>query len=193
MHAALRAEHHRRLRAARRTPGRHRRQPAGAPRRHARHRRVGEGRAVRPVLRRVQHSARHLRGRAGVPARHGAGVRRHHPARRQAAVRVCRGDRAEGHRHHAQGLRRRVLRHGEQAHPHRRRTSPGRPPRSRSWARKARSTSSTSGSSRRPPTRRRAAREKVAEYREKFANPYVAAGARLHRRSHPAPRRRARS
>ena len=34
---------------------------------------------------------------------------------------------------------------------------------------------------------------KIAEYREKFANPYVAAAARLRRRDHPAPRRRARS
>ena len=44
-------------------------QPARA-RRHARHRRVGEGRALRPLLRRVQHSARHLRGRARLPAGH---------------------------------------------------------------------------------------------------------------------------
>ena len=48
---------------------------------HARHRRVGQGRAVRAVLRRVQYSARHVRGRAGLPARHRAGVRRHHQAR----------------------------------------------------------------------------------------------------------------
>ena len=34
--------------------------------------------------------------------------------------RVFRGDRAEDHRDHAQGLRRRVLRHGVKAHPHRR-------------------------------------------------------------------------
>ena len=40
-------------------------------------------------------------------------------------------DRSEGHGHHAQGLRRRVLRDGEQAHPHRRRTSRGRPRKSR--------------------------------------------------------------
>ena len=68
---ALRAEHHRRLRAARRPPRRHRREPAGAPRRHARHRRVGEGGALRAVLRRVQHPARHVRGRAraSCPAR----------------------------------------------------------------------------------------------------------------------------
>ena len=35
----------------------------------SRHRRVGQGRAVRAVLRRVQHSADHVRGRARVPAR----------------------------------------------------------------------------------------------------------------------------
>ena len=67
---ALRAEHRRRLRAARRAAGRHRRQPAGAPGRHARHRRVGEGGAVRPLLRRVQHPAGDLRGRARLPAGH---------------------------------------------------------------------------------------------------------------------------
>ena len=96
--SALRAEHHRRVRAARRPVGRHRRESAVASGRRARYRRVGEGRAVRPVLRRVQHPAHHVRRRAGVSAGHRAGVRRHHPARRQAAVRVCRGDRAEGDR-----------------------------------------------------------------------------------------------
>ena len=49
-----------------------------------------------------------------------AGVRRHHPARREAALRVRRGDGAEGHGDHAQGLRRRLLRDVEQAHSHRR-------------------------------------------------------------------------
>ena len=51
---------------------------------------------------------------------HAAGVRRHHPARREAAVRVRRGDRAEADGDHAQGVRRRVLRDVEQAHAHRR-------------------------------------------------------------------------
>ena len=46
--------------------------------------------------------------RARLPARHAPGVGRHHPPRRQAAVRVHRGDRAEDHRDHAQGLRRRL-------------------------------------------------------------------------------------
>ena len=32
----------------------------------------------------------------------------------------------------------------------------------------------------------RARAQRVAEFREKFANPYVAAVARVHRRSHPA-------
>ena len=47
----------------------HRRQPAHVLRRRARHRVVGEGGAVRPYLRCVQHPADHVRGRAGVPAR----------------------------------------------------------------------------------------------------------------------------
>ena len=52
--AALRAQHHRRLRPGRGPLGRHRGQPADAVRRHPRHRRLGEGRAVRAHLRRVQ-------------------------------------------------------------------------------------------------------------------------------------------
>ena len=40
------------------------------------HRRLGEGGALRPLLRRLQHPARHLRGRPGLPARHRPGVRR---------------------------------------------------------------------------------------------------------------------
>ena len=113
--APLRAEHPGGLRAAGRPHRRHRRQPAGAPGGRARHRRVGEGRALRALLRRVQHPAGHVRGRARVPAGHGAGVRRHHPSRREAALRLCRGHGAEGHGDHAQGLRRRLLRDVEQA------------------------------------------------------------------------------
>ena len=63
--SALRHEHRRRIRAAGRTPGGHRRESAGGARRVPRHRRVGQGRAIRPLLRRLQHSARHLRGRPG--------------------------------------------------------------------------------------------------------------------------------
>ena len=48
-----------------------------------------KARAVRALLRRVQHPARDLRGRARLPAGHGAGVRRHHQARREAAVRFA--------------------------------------------------------------------------------------------------------
>ena len=61
----------------------------------------------------------HVRRRAGLPAGHGAGVRRPHQARRQAAVRLLRGDGAQGDRDHAQGLRRRLRRHELQAHPRR--------------------------------------------------------------------------
>ena len=63
------AEHRLRVRAARRPLGRRRRQPAGGARRRAGHRRVGEGRALRSHVRRVQHPARHLRRRARLPAR----------------------------------------------------------------------------------------------------------------------------
>ena len=55
----------------------------------------------------------------GVPARHGAGVGRHHPPRREAPVRVRGGDRAEADGDHAQGVRRRLRRHELEAHPRR--------------------------------------------------------------------------
>ena len=90
-----------------------------------------QGRALRALLRLLQHPARHLRRRARLPARHRPGVRRHHQARREAALRVRRGDGAEGHGHHAQGLRRRVRRDGVEAHPRATSTSPSRPRRSR--------------------------------------------------------------
>ncbi len=78
-----------------------------------------KARPLRPDVRRVQHPARHLRRRARLPARDGAGVGRDHPARREAALRVLRGDGAEARRDHAQGLRRRVRRHELEAHPRR--------------------------------------------------------------------------
>jgi propionyl-CoA carboxylase beta chain len=56
----------------------------------------------------LQHSDRHLRRRAGLPAGHGAGIWRPHQARREAAVRLCRSHGAEGHGDHAQGLWRRL-------------------------------------------------------------------------------------
>ncbi len=73
------------------------------------HRREREGGALRALLRLLQHPAGHLRGRAGLPAGHGPGVGRHHHPRGQAAVRVRRGDGAQGDGDHPQGLRRRVL------------------------------------------------------------------------------------
>ncbi len=95
--------------------GRRRGQPADAVRRHPRHRRLREGRAVRPLLRRLQHPGADLRRRPRLPARHRPGVERHHPPRRQADLRLRRGHRPAGHDHHPQGLRRRVRRDGLQA------------------------------------------------------------------------------
>ena len=111
-----------------------------------------EGRALRAHLRRVQHPDRHVRRRPRLPPRHRPGVGRDHPPRREAALRLHRGDRAEDHRHHAQGLRRRLRRHGLQAHARRlqlrvaERGDRGR------WGPRARSTSSTAATS---PSRRR--------------------------------------
>ncbi len=52
--------------------------------------------------------ARHLRRRAGLPPRHSPRIWRADQARRKTALRLCRGDRAEGHRHHQKSLRRRL-------------------------------------------------------------------------------------
>ena len=78
---------------------------------------VGEGGALRADVRRVQYSARHVRRRPGFPAGDGAGVGRDHPARREAPLRVLRGDSAEAGGDHAQGLRRGLRRDELQAHP----------------------------------------------------------------------------
>jgi propionyl-CoA carboxylase beta chain len=53
---------------------------------------------------------------ARLPARHRPGVGRDHPPRRQAALRLLRGDGAQADGDHAQGLRRRLRRDGLQAH-----------------------------------------------------------------------------
>ncbi len=125
---ALRAQPHRRVCAARRAIGRYRRQPARVSRGCARHRCLAQRRAVRAVLRCVQHPADHVRRRARVPAGHRAGIRRHHQTRGEAVVRVRRGDRAEGDGHHAQGVWRGLLRDVEQALAHRLPITPGRLP-----------------------------------------------------------------
>ena len=129
--ARSRAQHHRRVRAPGRAAGRPGRQPAGAPGRLPGHRRVGEGGALRPLLRLLQHPAGHVRRRARVLARHRAGVGRHHPSRREAAVRVRGGDGAQADGDHAQGVRRRLRRHVVQAHPRRRQLRVSRRRRSR--------------------------------------------------------------
>src|SRR3990172_6083905 len=96
------------------------RQSAGASGGVPRHQRLAQGRPLRPLLRLLQHPDRHVRGRAGLPPRNGAGIRRHHQARRQAALRLLRGHGAQADGDHAKGLRRRVRRHVLQAHPGRR-------------------------------------------------------------------------
>ena len=70
----------------------HRGEPARHAGRRAGHQRQREGGALRPLLRCVQHPHRHLCGCARLPPRHRAGTRRHYPPRRQADLRLCRGD-----------------------------------------------------------------------------------------------------
>ncbi len=117
--AAPRPEHHLRLRAAGRAARGHRGQPAQVPGRRAGHRLEPEGRALRAHLRLLQRAAGGLRGRARLPARHRPGIRRHHQARRQAALRLLRGHGAQADGGHPQGLRRRLRRDEQQAHPRR--------------------------------------------------------------------------
>ena len=69
-----------------------------------------KGGPLRALLRRLQYPAGRLRGCARLPARDRSGVPRHHPPWLEAALRLCRSDRAESYSHHAQGLRRRLRR-----------------------------------------------------------------------------------
>lgn len=101
-------EHHLRFRPDGRRDGRHCRQPAAGSGRRSGHRQLAQGRTLRALLRRLQHPDRHLRRRAGLHAGHQAGVRRPDQTRRQASVRLYRGHCAEDHRHHPQGLWRRL-------------------------------------------------------------------------------------
>jgi hypothetical protein len=72
-----------------------------------------------------------LRRCARLPAGDGAGVQRRHQARREAAVRLWRGDGAEGDGDHAQGLWRGLCGHVAPSTCAATSTMPGRPPRSR--------------------------------------------------------------
>ena len=94
--------------AHRRLDRRIRRQPADGTRWRSRFRFQPQGSALRALLRLFQHSHHHLRRRAGISSRRGAGARRHHQARREAALRLHRGDFAQGDGDHAQGLWRRL-------------------------------------------------------------------------------------
>ena len=75
-----------------------------------------EGGALRADVRRLQHPAGHPAGRARLPAGRRPGARRDHPARREAAVRVLQRHRAADLADPAQGVRRRLHRHGLPVH-----------------------------------------------------------------------------
>ena len=108
-----------------------RRQPADVDRRHARHPRLAEGRPVRGLLRRLRPPAAHPRRHAGLLPGQGPRVAGDDPPRRPARLRLRPGHGAPGGGRAAQGLRRRLHRHGL---PHAWATTstwPGRRPRSR--------------------------------------------------------------
>ena len=134
---------------------------------------------LHPLLQRLQHPAGHLRRRAGLPARRAAGVRRHHPPRRQDAVRLLGGHRAED-----QGDPPQVLRRGAPGDVLARTSAPtaslpGPPPRSPSWGPRGPSRSSSARKCRRPPDKAARRAELIEQYRATFSTPYVAAGRRL--------------
>ena len=106
-----------------------------------------------------------------------------------------RSHRAENHRHHAQGLRRRVLRHGLEAHPHgyQFRVADGGNCRDGTRRRGQHRLQARDREARRKPSADAMRREKIEEFRERFANPYVAAEQRIHRRRDRARRRPARN
>ena len=89
--ALLCAQPDRRLCPHGRADGRPRRPAASHPRRRAGHQFRRQGRALYPLLRRLQHPPDHLLRHARLYARREPGVWRHHPARRQDALCLCRG------------------------------------------------------------------------------------------------------
>ena len=110
----------RRLRPLRQPQRRHRRQPAGLPRRRARHRRLA-ARARASCASATPSTSRSSPSRtcpASCPARSRSSAASSSTA--PSCSSPCRGHGAEDHRDHPQGLRRRLLRDGEQAPAHRR-------------------------------------------------------------------------
>ena len=98
----------------------------------------------------------------------------HHPARREAHLRLQRSDGPEGHRHHPQGIRRCVRRDGLQAsrRRHQRRMA-HRPDRGDGCAGCGEHPApARAGQGRRP---RGGARQVVTEYEDTLVNPYIAA------------------
>ena len=147
--------------------------------------------ALRAHLRRVQRADPDVLRRPRLPARHLAGVGRDHPPRRQAALRLHRGDGAR----RSPSSRARPTAAPTTSWPPSTcsptSTSPGRPPRSRSWAPRARSTSSTAATSR-SRRRRTAPPEAHRRLQGALRQPLHGGRARLRRRRDRARTRRGR-
>ena len=121
----------------------------------------------------------------GLPARRRPGARRDHQARRQAALRLLRGDRPEADGHHPQGLRRRLRRHEQQAHPRRHELRLA-DRRDRGDGRRGRGQHHLQGPDRRGRRPGRGAGPPGRRVRGGVHQPVRRRGARLHRRRHPA-------
>ena len=111
----------------------------------------------------------------GFTTRNGAGVWRHHQARSQAALRLRRGNGSKGYSHHAQGLWRRILRHVIQTHPHRRKLCLADSRDRRDGPRRRGSDIVYKRELDSAANREQVRQEKIEEFRDRFANPYVVA------------------
>ena len=151
-----------------------RRKPAYGAGGRARLGRLAQGRALRALLRLLQHSGHHLRRRAGFPS--GYGIR--NMAASSSTARSClfaftEATVAESHRHHPQGLWRRLRRDELEAYPGRCELCLALGRDRGDGSRRVRRRSSTAAELGDPEAIKGAHR---SEYRRaRFANPFVAA------------------
>jgi len=175
----------------RRPPRRHRRQSAGLSRRCSRHQRFRQGRALCPFLRRLQHSLDHLRGCSRFSPGHPAGIRRHHQGTGQIALspsprllfqKITVITRKAYGGAYCVMASKHIRTDANFAWPTAEIAVMG-PEGAVNIVNKR-----ELGQSSRIRAAKTLRQEKIAEFRDRFANPFVAGlSARLHRRHHPSP------
>ncbi len=146
---------------------------AGVPRHHV----FGQRSALRALLRLLQYPAGHLRRRSRLSPRTQQEYGGIITPRRQAALRLCRSHRAQAHGDYPQSLWRSLLRHGLQAHPRRRELclAHGRNRRHGTRGRGEHRLPPRAGTRRKQTEPRGVRKQKIEEFRDRFANPYIAA------------------